>query len=97
MASVLVPITAEEVDLLVSRAATLTKTWLLQAGDAIAEYENERSTATVAAVATFLSRPDVPVTSANVLAWDAAIAAIRAAIDAINAVPGNLAALRKAS
>ena len=97
MASVLRPIRAEEVDALVASAADSTKAWLAQVTELIAEYAAERGTGSAGALATPLSRPDLTVTNGQVVAWDAAIAAIKAATDAITTVPANLTALRKAS
>jgi hypothetical protein len=97
MASVLAPITAEEVDQLVARVATITKTWLTQATEAVAEYAAERGTGSAGAFSTPLSRPDLTVTNGQVVAWDDTVAAIKAATDAITTVPARLTALRKAS
>jgi hypothetical protein len=97
MSSVLNPITAEEVDRLVSTAADRTKAWLTLATEAIAEYAAERGTGSAGAFSTPLSRPDLTVTNGQVIAWDDAIAAIKAATDAITTVPARLTALRKAS
>ena len=97
MATVLSPITAEEVDALVGQLAAETKAWLARATDTIAEYAAERGTGSAGALATPLSRPGLTVTNGQVVAWDDAVAAVKAATDAITTVPARLTALRKAS
>ena len=97
MATPLKPITAEEVDALVADAASNTKAWLSAATEAIAEYAAERGTGSAGAFSGPLSRPGLTVSNGQVIAWDDAIAAIKAATDAITTVPARLTALRKAS
>ena len=97
MASVLKPNTAEEVDALVASAADSTKAWLAQVTELVSEYAAERGTGSAGAFSGPLSRPDLTITNGQVIAWDDAIAAIKAATDAITTVPARLTALRKAS
>jgi hypothetical protein len=97
MATVLSPITAEEVDALVGQLAAETKAWLARATDIIAEYAAERGTGSAGAFSGPLSRPGLTISNGQVIAWDDAVAAVKAATDAITTVPARLTALRKAS